>query len=191
MNTPLILLLGMLAAAGTTSVVPTSPAPTIMSETTAPATVYDFTVKSIDGKDVKISQYKGKKLLIVNTASKCGFTPQYAELEELSKKYAGKVVVLGFPSDSFNQELGSNAEVAAFCQKNFGVTFPLFSTIPVKGADAAPLYKFLADKARNGAVGEAPTWNFCKYLVDERGHVVAFYPSAVKPMSDELVAALN
>ena len=162
-----------------------------MSETTAPATVYDFTVKSIDGKDVKLSQYKGKKLLIVNTASKCGFTPQYAELEELSKKYAGKVVVLGFPSDSFNQELGSNAEVAAFCQKNFGVTFPLFSTVPVKGADAAPLYKFLADKARNGAVGEAPTWNFCKYLVDERGHVVAFYPSAVKPMSDELVAAIT
>ena len=103
-----------------------------------PATVYDFTVKSIDGKDVKLSQYKGKKLLIVNTASKCGFTPQYAELEELSKKYTGKIVVLGFPSDSFNQELGSNAEVAAFCQKNFGVTFPLFSTVPVKGADAAP-----------------------------------------------------
>ena len=162
-----------------------------MAETTASATVYEFTVKSIDGKEVKLSQYKGKKLLIVNTASKCGFTPQYAELEELSKKYAGKVVVLGFPSDSFNQELGSNAEVAAFCQKNFGVTFPLFSTVPVKGADAAPLYKFLADKARNGAVGEAPTWNFCKYLVDERGHVVAFYPSAVKPMSDELVAAIK
>ena len=191
MNTPLILLLGMLATAGITPVVPTSPTPTTMSETTAPATVYDFTVKSIDGKDVKLSQYKGKKLLIVNTASKCGFTPQYAELEELSKKYAGQVVVLGFPSDSFNQELGSNAEVAAFCQKNFGVTFPLFSTVPVKGADAAPLYKFLADKARNGAVGEAPTWNFCKYLVDERGHVVAFYPSAVKPMSDELVAAIT
>ena len=159
-----------------------------MSEPTAPATVYDFTVKSIDGKDVQLSQYKGKKLLIVNTASKCGFTPQYAELEELSKKYAGKLVVLGFPSDSFDQELGSNAEVAAFCQKNFGVTFPLFSTVPVKGPDAAPLYKFLADKARNGAVGEAPTWNFCKYLVDERGHVVAFYPSAIKPMSDKLIA---
>ena len=191
MNTPLILLLGMLATAGITPVVPTSTAPPTMSETIAPATVYDFTVKSIDGKDVKLSQYKGKKLLIVNTASKCGFTPQYAELEELSKKYAGQVVVLGFPSDSFNQELGSNAEVAAFCQKNFGVTFPLFSTVPVKGADAAPLYKFLADKARNGAVGEAPTWNFCKYLVDERGHVVAFYPSAVKPMSDELTAAIT
>jgi len=152
--------------------------------------VYNYTVKTIDGKDVKLSQYKGKKLLIVNTASKCGYTPQYKELEELSKKYAGKVVVLGFPSDSFNQELDSDTEVAAFCEKNYGVTFPLFSTVAVKGDDATPLYKFLADKSQNGAVSDAPTWNFCKYLVDEKGHVVAFYPSKVKPMSDELVAAI-
>ncbi|HEX8426644.1 glutathione peroxidase [Hymenobacter sp.] len=163
-----------------------------MPETTAvaPATVYDFTVKSIDGKDVKLSQYKGKKLLIVNTASKCGYTPQYKELEELSKKYAGKVMVLGFPSDSFKQELSSDAEVASFCEKNYGVTFPLFSTVAVKGDEATPLYKFLADKTKNGTVGDAPNWNFCKYLVDEQGHVVAFYPSKVKPMSEELVAAI-
>lgn len=171
-----------------------APKPTpAMTETTAPAapaTVYDFTMKSIDGKDVKLSKYKGKKLLIVNTASKCGYTPQYKELEELSKKYADKVVVLGFPSDSFNQELDSDAEVASFCEKNYGVTFPLFSTVSVKGDDAAPLYKFLADKSKNGTVSDAPTWNFCKYLVDEKGHVVAFYPSKVKPMSDELVAAI-
>ena len=105
---------------------------------------------------MKMSQYKGKRLLIVNTASQCGFTPQYKELEEVSKKYAGKVVVLGFPSNSFNQELSSNAEVAAFCQKNFGVTFPLFSTAPVKGDDAQPLFKFLADKSKNGAVSGRP-----------------------------------
>ena len=172
----------------------TSPRPTpAMQPTEAPAagTVYDYTVQTIDGKDVKLSQYKGKKLLIVNTASKCGFTPQYKELEELSKKYGNKVVVLGFPSNSFNQELTSNAEVASFCEKNYGVTFPLFSTAPVKGDDAQPLYKFLADKAKNGAVGEAPNWNFCKYLVDERGHVVAFYPSKVKPTDPELVAAIE
>ncbi len=173
----------------------TSPRPTpLMQPTEAPTaagTVYDYTVQTIDGKDVKLSQYKGKKLLIVNTASKCGFTPQYKELEELSKKYGNKVVVLGFPSNSFNQELTSNAEVASFCEKNYGVTFPLFSTAPVKGDDAQPLYKFLADKTKNGAVSEAPTWNFCKYLVDEQGHVVAFYPSKVKPTDPTLVAAIE
>nr|WP_230688044.1 glutathione peroxidase [Hymenobacter ruricola] len=157
----------------------------------AAPSVYDFTVKSIDGKDVKLSQYKGKKLLIVNTASKCGFTPQYKELEELSKKYAGKVVVLGFPSNSFNQELASNAEVASFCEKNYGVTFPLFETIPVKGDDAAPLYKYLADKTKNGAVSDAPNWNFCKYLVNEKGQVVKFYNSKVTPLSPELVADIT
>ena len=154
-------------------------------------TVYDYTVKSIEGKEVKLSQYKGKKLLIVNTASKCGFTPQYKELEELSKKYGNKVTVLGFPSNSFNQELASNSEVASFCEKNFGVTFPLFETVAVKGDDAVPLYKFLADKARNGGISEAPNWNFCKYLVDEKGHVVKFYPSKVTPLSAELVADIT
>ena len=98
--------------------------------------------------------------------------------------------MLGFPSDSFKQELSSDEEVASFCEKNYGVTFPLFSTVAVKGDEATPLYKFLADKAKNGTVGDAPNWNFCKYLVDEQGHVVAFYPSKVKPMSEELVAAI-
>ena len=183
-----------LAAAATLGLAFTSPRPTPMhpTETAAnPGTVYDYTVKTIDGKDVKLSKYKGKKILIVNTASKCGFTPQYKELEELSKKYGNKVTVLGFPSNSFNQELASNEEVASFCEKNYGVTFPLFSTVPVKGDDATPLYKFLADKEKNGAVGEAPTWNFCKYLVDEKGHVVAFYPSKVKPSDPELVSAIT
>ncbi|MBO3270707.1 glutathione peroxidase [Hymenobacter defluvii] len=186
-----LFLLGTLAIAGLSAATfATQPTLAMTEAPAAPATVYDYTVKTIDGKDVKLSQYKGKKLLIVNTASKCGYTPQYKELEELSKKYAGKVVVLGFPSDSFNQELDSDMEVAAFCEKNYGVTFPLFSTVAVKGDDAAPLYKFLADKSKNGTVSDAPNWNFCKYLVDEKGHVVAFYPSKVKPMSDELVAAI-
>jgi glutathione peroxidase len=182
-----------LAAAATLGLAFTThhPAPMQPTETAAnPGTVYDYTVKTIDGKEVKLSKYKGKKLLIVNTASKCGFTPQYKELEELSKKYGNKVTVLGFPSNSFNQELASNEEVASFCEKNYGVTFPLFDTAPVKGDDAQPLYKFLADKAKNGTVGEAPNWNFCKYLVDEKGHVVAFYPSKVKPSDPELVAAI-
>jgi len=191
MKIPSLFLLGALAVAGLSAATfATNPTPAMTEAPAAPGTVYDYTVKTIDGKEVKLNQYKGKKILIVNTASKCGYTPQYKELEELSKKYAGKVVVLGFPSDSFNQELDSDTEVAAFCEKNYGVTFPLFSTVAVKGDDATPLYKFLSDKSKNGAVSDAPTWNFCKYLVDEKGHVVAFYPSKVKPMSDELVAAI-
>lgn len=184
-------------AAATTAVVFIAAKPAALTtmttpvETSAAASVYDFTVKAIDGKEVKLSKYKGKKLLIVNTASKCGFTPQYKELEELSKKYGSKVVVLGFPSNSFNQELTSNAEVATFCEKNFGVTFPLFETVQVKGDDAIPLYKYLADKTKNGLVADAPSWNFCKYLVDEKGHVLKFYSSKVTPLSPELVADIT
>lgn len=153
--------------------------------------MYDFTVKNIDGQDVKLSQYKGKKLLIVNVASECGYTPQYKELEELSKKHGDRVAVLGFPANNFGgQEPGSNAQIATFCEKNFGVTFPMFAKISVKGDDTAPLYQFLSDKSKNGTVSDAPTWNFCKYLVDEQGHVIGFYKSDVKPMSDELVAAI-
>ncbi|WP_317127473.1 glutathione peroxidase [Hymenobacter metallilatus] len=164
---------------------------TTTETTAATGTVYDFTVQSIDGKAVKLSQYKGKKLLIVNTASECGYTPQYKELEELYKKHGDKVTVLGFPANNFGgQEPGTNEQISLFCEKNYGVTFPLFGKVSVKGDDAVPLYKYLSDKAKNGRVGEAPNWNFCKYLVDETGHVVAFYPSKVKPMSEELVAAI-
>ena len=177
----------IIAAKPTALTVMTTPAETIANS----ASVYDFTVKSIDGKEVKLSKYKGKKLLIVNTASKCGYTPQYKELEELSKKYGNKVTVLGFPSNSFNQELASNVEVASFCEKNYGVTFPLFETVAVKGAAAVPLYKYLADKTKNGLVSDEPTWNFCKYLVNEKGQVVKFYGSGVTPLSPELVADIT
>jgi glutathione peroxidase len=160
-------------------------------ETATAGTVYDYTVKTIDGKDVQLSQFKGKKLLIVNVASECGYTPQYKELEELHKKHGDKVTVLGFPANNFGgQEPGTNEQIATFCEKNFGVTFPMFEKVSVKGDDSAPLYQFLADKTKNGAISDAPTWNFCKYLVDEQGHVVGFYPSKVKPMSDELLAAI-
>ncbi|MBF9237148.1 glutathione peroxidase [Hymenobacter sp. BT683] len=169
---------------------PTQPVPmTTSAETTAPASVYDFTVKSIDGKDVQLSQYKGKKLLIVNTASECGYTPQYKELEQLYKQHGDKVTVLGFPANNFGgQEPGTEAHIASFCEKNYGVTFPLFSKVSVSGADTAPLFKFLADKKQNGTVDSAPSWNFCKYLVDENGRVVKFYKSDVKPLSPELLA---
>ena len=159
------------------------------TETTAPQSVYDFTVKSIDGKAVNLSQYKGKKLLIVNTASECGYTPQYKELEELYKKHGDKVTVLGFPANNFGgQEPGTEAQIATFCEKNYGVTFPLFSKVSVTGVDTAPLFKFLADKTQNGTVDSVPTWNFCKYLVDENGHVLKFYKTDVTPMSAALLA---
>jgi glutathione peroxidase len=194
MNKSLLSLLGAVVVAGVSAMTCASPAAntTSMETTTAtPAavgTVYDFTVKSIDGKDVRLSQYKGKKLLIVNTASECGYTPQYKELEELYKKHGDKVTVLGFPANNFGgQEPGTEQQIATFCEKNYGVTFPLFSKVSVKGDDMAPLYKFLSDKSKNGAVEEAPSWNFCKYLVDEQGHVVKFYKSKVTPMSAELV----
>jgi glutathione peroxidase len=187
-----LVVLGGMAACGfssSTASKTATTAPATMTEATAQGTVYDYTVKDINGKDVNLSQYKGKKLLIVNTASECGYTPQYKELEELNKKYGDRVTVLGFPANNFGgQEPGTNQEIATFCEKNYGVTFPLFSKVSVKGIDTDPLFKYLADKSKNGAVGEAPTWNFCKYLVDEQGHVLKFYPSKVKPMSEELVA---
>lgn len=188
------LLLGGLAAAGYTTFSSDSNLPAMLPTETAAVTgtVYDYTVKTIDGKDVKLSQYKGKKLLIVNTASECGYTPQYKELEELYQKHGDKVTVLGFPANNFGgQEPGTNAQISLFCEKNYGVTFPLFSKVSVKGDDMDPLYKFLSDKSKNGRVGDAPTWNFCKYLIDETGHVVAFYPSKVNPLSAELVAAIQ
>ncbi|GAA4011479.1 glutathione peroxidase [Hymenobacter fastidiosus] len=157
----------------------------------ATGSVYEYTVKTIDGQEVKLSQFQGKKLLIVNVASECGYTPQYKELEELSKKHGDRVAVLGFPANNFGgQEPGTDAQIATFCEKNYGVSFPMFAKVSVTGDDTAPLYRFLADKSKNGTVGDAPNWNFCKYLVDEQGHVVGFYPSKVKPMSDELVAAI-
>jgi glutathione peroxidase len=149
--------------------------------------VYDFTVKGLDGKDVKLSQYKGKKILIVNTASECGYTPQYKGLEELSKARSGKLVVLGFPCNQFGgQEPGSAKEIASFCEKNYGVTFPLMEKVEVKGAGAAPLFQHLQK-----ATGSEPSWNFCKYLIDADGKVVKFYSSRVEPMSSELLADID
>ena len=147
--------------------------------------VYDFKMNSIDGMPVDFSAYKGKSLLIVNVASKCGFTPQYADLEKLHETYGDKVVVLGFPANNFaSQEPGSNLEIAQFCQKNYGVTFQMFEKVSVKGDDQHALFKFLKEKT-----GEEPSWNFCKYLVKPDG-TVKFFPSKVNPMSEEITRHL-
>ncbi|WP_240773208.1 glutathione peroxidase [Pontibacter sp. SGAir0037] len=150
---------------------------------------YSFKMKSVDGKDVDFSQYKGKKVLVVNTASECGYTKQYADLQKLHETYGNKVIVLGFPANNFGgQEPGSNEDIAAFCQKNFGVTFPLFEKISVVGDDRAPLYTWLEQNSPNK---DKPSWNFCKYLINEQGKVVAFFPSKVNPMGEELIAAIK
>jgi glutathione peroxidase len=149
------------------------------------ASIYDFEVQEIHGKTVKLDGYRGKVLLVVNTASKCGFTPQYAGLEALHKKYKRKgLAVLGFPCNQFGaQEPGGEAEIESFCELNFGVTFPLFAKIDVNGRGAAPLYKFLK-KAKPGLLGsEAIKWNFTKFLVDRKGRVVERYAPNVEPAS--------
>ena len=159
----------------------------------APAkSLYDFTVKSIDGKPVALSTYKGKKIVILNTASKCGFTPQYADWEKFYKAHGDKIVVLGFPANNFmSQEPGSDEEVASFCQKNYGVTFPMFSKVDVVGQSQSPLYKWLTTKSLNGWNDKAPTWNFCKYVVDEQGRLTNFFASDVKPDNDAFKKAVG
>lgn len=150
-------------------------------------TIYDFKMPALDGQEIDFSAYKGKTLLIVNTASKCGFTPQYADLEKIHETYGDKVVVLGFPANNFLwQEPGSNTEIATFCEKNYGVKFQMFEKISVKGRDKHPLYKWLEAKT-----GETPSWNFCKYVVSKDGTVVKFFSSKVSPLDKEIVAALG
>jgi len=147
--------------------------------------LYDFSVKDIHGKDVKLDAYKGKALLIVNTASNCGFTPQYKGLEALYQKLHGKgLEILGFPCNQFGgQEPGSDAEIESFCEVNYGVTFPLFAKIDVNGKDASPLYKYLKE-AKPGLLGsEAIKWNFTKFLVDRDGNVVERYAPNAEPQS--------
>ncbi len=145
--------------------------------------IYDFKMKSLDGKEIDFSQYKGQKLLIVNTASKCGKTPQYAGLEKLHEEYGSKVKVLGFPANNFLwQEPGSNAEIAEFCERNYGVKFQMFEKLSVKGSDQHPLYHWL-----QGKTGEKPDWNFAKYLISADGNTVTFFKSSVQPLDKELV----
>ncbi len=155
-------------------------------------TIYDFTVKNNKGEDVSLSEYKGKVLLIVNVASKCGYTKQYSGLQALYGKYKDKgFVILGFPCNQFaNQEPGTDAEILSFCQVNFGVTFPLFKKIKVNGKDADPLYVYLKEQAK-GNLGSAIKWNFTKFLVDRDGNVLDRYESKTTPEElDSIVADL-
>jgi len=156
----------------------------------APSTVYDFQLKTIDGADFSLAKYHGKKLLIVNTASKCGYTPQYADLQKLADLYKDKVVVIGFPANNFaSQEPGENSDIKTFCQKNYGVTFPLSQKISVKGDDIYPLFKYLTEEPNPDFTGEIK-WNFEKFLIDENGKLIHRYRSAVKPLDPSITNAL-
>ena len=154
--------------------------------------LYDFKVESLDGKEINFADFKGKKILIVNTASQCGFTPQYADLEKVAEQYKDKLVVVGFPANNFGgQEPGSNAEIGAFCEKNYGVTFPMAAKVSVKGDDIAPIFKFLTDKDLNGVKNTSILWNFTKFLVDENGKLIDTYISTTKPSSESVTKHLR
>lgn len=166
--------------------------PMTTSAVASKKSIYEFRLKSLDGKEIDFHQYKGKKILIVNTASECGYTPQYTELQHLHEKYGDKITVLGFPANNFGgQEPASNEEIGAFCQKNFGVTFQLFAKSSVLAPNQNPLYQWLTQPSQNGWNEEAPSWNFCKYLVGENGQLLKFYSAAVSPASEEILKEIK
>jgi glutathione peroxidase len=153
---------------------------------------YDFKVKTLDGNDFDFSSLKGKKVMVVNTASKCGYTPQYKDLEDVFEKYGEDLVIIGFPANNFmNQEPGSAADIRKFCTDNYGVTFPMMAKISVKGDDMAPLYRWLTSKEKNGVMDSEVKWNFQKYLIDENGKLVDVIYSKEKPSSDKVIAWIS
>lgn len=170
--------------------------------------IYDFKVSGLDGNDIDFSAFKGKKIMIVNTASQCGNTPQYKELEALYEKYKDRLVIVGFPANNFGQqEPGSNTEIKEFCTKNYGVTFPMAEKVSVKGEDICPLYKWLVDQSKelsktiNGTSSKELVWkrylqnpvdwNFTKFLLDENGKLIAVFHNRVNPMSEEVLGYLK
>lgn len=154
--------------------------------------IHSFKVKSIDGKEINFASFKGKKILVVNTASQCGYTPQYEALQKVYAQYKNKLVIIGFPCNQFGgQEPGTNVEIVSFCQKNYGVTFPLADKVDVKGDRAAPIYQWLTQKSKNGVLDATIGWNFNKFLLDENGKMLAYFPSSVKPDSDNILSYLK
>ena len=153
--------------------------------------IHQFKVEGLDGKTIDFANFKGKKILVVNTASECGYTPQYEGLEKLYETYSSKLVIVGFPTNDFGkQEPGSNKEIGVFCKKNYGVTFPMAAKISVKGNDVAPIYKWLTSKKLNGVADAEITWNFNKFLLDENGLLIKKFESKVKPLDKDITNLL-
>jgi glutathione peroxidase len=165
-----------------------------MNEVPAPVqatSIHAFKVPGLDGGTIDFSTFKGKKILVVNTASACGYTRQYEGLEALYKKYADKLMVVGFPANNFGgQEPGSNEEISSFCKKNYGVSFPMAAKVSVKGTDIAPLYSWLCNKKENGVMDARISWNFNKFLLDEDGKLLQHFESGVTPLSEEITGRL-
>ncbi|REG88585.1 glutathione peroxidase [Algoriphagus antarcticus] len=163
-----------------------------LTENTVAKSFYDFKMKDLNGKEVDFSSFKGKKIMVVNVASKCGYTPQYEALQKLYEEHSDKIVILGFPANNFGgQEPGSNEDIQSFCSENYGVTFPMFEKISVKGFDKDPLYRWLSDSELNGWNNEEPSWNFCKYILNEEGELIKFFPSKVAPLDEEIIDIIN
>ena len=157
-----------------------------------PQTVYDFKLKNLDGSDLDLAQYRGKKILLVNTASACGFTPQYKQLEELSQQFKEKLVVIGLPCNDFGgQEPGTHEEIGEFCEINFGVTFPLTEKVNILGNNPHPLYNFLMKKELNGYRDSDVKWNFQKYLIDENGNLIKIFSPALDPLSEDILKLIE
>lgn len=153
---------------------------------------YDFTVNDLSGKPVTLKEYQDKTVVLINVASKCGFTPQYADWQKFHEKYGDKIAVLGFPANNFmSQEPGSSEEIAEFCQKNYGVTFRMFEKIEVAGKEKAPLYNWLSNKNLNGWNDQEPSWNFCKYLINKDGKLTHFFESKITPENPEFLKAVG
>jgi glutathione peroxidase len=164
----------------------------ILTMTMTGGSIYDFKVEGLEG-EIDFAKFKGKNILIVNTASKCGYTPQYEELQALYEKYKDKLVIVGFPANNFGkQEPGTNEEIGEFCKKNYGVTFPMAEKVSVAGDDTHPLFKYLVDEAKKlGTADPVIKWNFTKFLVDKEGKLVKVFPSKISPLSEEITIYLN
>src|SRR4051812_5440277 len=164
----------------------------LVSALISASSIYDFKVEGLEGGTIDFSQYKGKKIMIVNTASKCGNTPQYAELEKLYEQYKDKLVIIGFPANNFGkQEPGTNEEIGEFCKKNYGVSFPMAEKVSVKGEDIHPLFKYLVDEAAKKGFTDPIKWNFTKFLLDEKGNLITVIHNKTSVLSDEVTKYLN
>ena len=154
--------------------------------------IHKFRIGGINGEVIDFADFKGKKILVVNVASKCGFTPQYQQLQELYEEFKDKLVIVGFPCNDFgSQEPGSNEEIRAFCEQKYSISFPLAAKISIKGPYPNPLYQWLMDKSKNGVMDTDVSWNFNKYLLDEKGRLVQFFPSSVSPFDNRILNWLN
>ena len=164
----------------------------LIAVTLTGTSIYDFKVPGLLGNEIDLAQFKGKKIMIVNTASKCGNTPQYAELETLYETYKDKLVIVGFPANNFGQqEPGTNGEIAEFCKKNYGVKFIMAEKVSVKGEDIHPLFQYLTNEAKKIGIEDPIKWNFTKFLLDENGKLLTVIPHKTKPMSEDVVKFLR